>query len=30
MPVFPGGELALTKYIESETKYPELTKKNGV
>ncbi len=30
MPVFPGGELALKEYIERETKYPELAKKNGV
>ncbi|HWS00758.1 MAG TPA: TonB family protein, partial [Prolixibacteraceae bacterium] len=30
MPEFPGGELALRKFIGSEVKYPEDAKKNGI
>lgn len=30
MPEFPGGELALRKYIGNAIKYPELAQKNGI
>jgi TonB family protein len=30
MPVFPGGDVALLKYIGENTKYPELAKKNNI
>lgn len=29
-PSFPGGEGALKKYLEENTKYPEIAKENGV
>lgn len=30
MPVFPGGDLALRKYIANAVKYPEIAQKNGI
>ncbi len=30
MPQFPGGELALRKYIENSVRYPETAKENGI
>lgn len=30
MPVYPGGDEALLKYLAENTKYPEVAKKNGV
>lgn len=30
VPVFPGGEKALKKYLAENTKYPEMAKENGV
>jgi|WetSurMetagenome_2_1015567.scaffolds.fasta_scaffold36115_3 TonB family protein len=30
MPMFPGGELELLKYIGENTKYPEIAKMNGI
>ncbi len=29
-PVFPGGEAAMFKYIQQNTKYPEIAKENGI
>ena len=29
-PTFPGGEGALKKYVEENTRYPEIAKENGV
>ena len=29
-PSYPGGESALKKYIEDNTRYPEIAKENGV
>ena len=30
MPEFPGGELALRKFIAQTIKYPEIARKNGI
>jgi protein TonB len=30
MPEFPGGEIALFKYISKEVKYPKSARKNGI
>lgn len=30
MPVFPGGDLALRKYIANEVKYPVIAQENGI
>jgi TonB family protein len=30
MPEFPGGEMALLKYITNQTKYPEIARENGI
>ncbi len=30
MPVFPGGDAVLLKYISENTKYPDAAKKNGI
>lgn len=30
MPEFPGGDLALRKYIANSVKYPEIAQKNGI
>ncbi|MBK7712480.1 MAG: energy transducer TonB [Bacteroidales bacterium] len=30
MPVFPGGDAAILKYIAENTVYPEAAKKNGI
>jgi protein TonB len=30
MPVFPGGDMAILKYIADNTVYPEAAKKNGI
>ena len=30
MPEFPGGDLALRKYIAENVKYPEIAKENGL
>ena len=30
MPMFPGGEMALLKYLGENTKYPESAKVNGI
>ncbi|MCH5226931.1 MAG: energy transducer TonB [Muribaculaceae bacterium] len=29
-PKFPGGEEALKKYVEENTRYPEVAKENGI
>lgn len=29
-PTFPGGEAALDKYLQENTRYPEIAKENGV
>lgn len=29
-PQFPGGETALKKYVQENTRYPEIAKENGV